>query len=250
MRSLRWDGGLPGPYRRRAPAPDQPAAPARPARVLVVEARDADRRRTVELLTAAGLVVAAEANGLVAARHALAAHSADVALVDIRLPDGSGLELCRALRAADPALRVIVRTEHDDRVTRVAAAVAGASGYLVHPADGTALEVAVRDVAAGGSLLEAERAAARRLLGDGSIDHSALGPLTERERTVRVLLLRGHSDAAIAELLGVDERSVRADVALLLTKLLLAPPSRRARRVGASLTTYLARLHRPESAWM
>lgn len=221
--------------------------------VLVVEDGVTARSRTVDsLCSAAGLVVVGAVGTLAAARAELrdVADRVAVALVDVRLPDGNGLELCRELRALHPGLRVLIFTDHDDHASRLAAAVAGASGYLLKDAPASAVTDAVRDVAAGCSFLDAETAAARRLLGRGSFDHSVLGPLTDRERTVRVLLLRGHSDAAIARLLEIDERTVRADVAMLLTKLLTAPGRSRRRRLGTPLSAYLARVHRPESAWM
>jgi DNA-binding NarL/FixJ family response regulator len=255
-------------WTRRAPsAVSTPSAPgtAGPAElvtqtadgtvgVLVVEDGVTARSRTIDsLASAAGLVVVGAVGTLAAARAQLRDAAADrvaVALVDVRLPDGNGLELCRELRARHPGLRVLIFTDHDDQASRLAAAVAGASGYLLKDAPASAVTDAVRDVAAGCSFLEAETAAARRLLGRGSFDHSVLGPLTDRERTVRVLLLRGHSDAAIARLLEVDERTVRADVAMLLTKLLTAPGRGRRRRLGAPLSAYLARVDRPDSAWM
>lgn len=207
-----------------------------PARVFVLEDHDVVRRGIIEALDAApDLRVVAHAATVSQARVALATAPADVAVIDIRLPDGNGLEYCRELHGHIPDLRVVIFSSIDDRVSRLAAAIAGARAYLPKTADARTLTATIHAVAAGTNLLAADIAAARAALCVDTLT-ADLGPLTTREGAVRDLLLIGRTNHEIAEILHLSDVNVRGDIAMILTKTLHHP--------GGSDTTHNNRRRR------
>jgi two-component system, NarL family, response regulator DevR len=149
----------------------------------------------------------------------------DVAVLDVRLPDGSGVETCREIRARDPRIRCLMLTSYADDEALFDAIMAGASGYVLKDIRGAELLTAVRDVAAGRSLLDpvaTERVLARLRGGDphgaGPADERLAG-LTDRERRILDLIGEGLTNRAIGEWLHLAEKTVKNYVSGLLTKL-------------------------------
>ena len=129
--------------------------PARPLRLLVVDDHEVVRQGLVGLLDRrSGFEVVAQA-GSVAESIALAArHEPDIVVMDVRLPDGSGIEACREIRAARPETRVVILTSYPDEEAVFSAIVAGASGYLLKQVRGRDLVAALEAVGRGDSLLD------------------------------------------------------------------------------------------------
>ena len=142
-----------------------------------------------------------------------------VAVLDARLPDGSGIEVCRAVRAIDPDIGALILTSYDDDEALFAAIMAGASGYVLkHEADHYLVD-AVRAVAAGDSFLTnaAQRALVRTWMEDDS--PGPREPLTPREQEVVKLIAEAHTNAQIAEILHLSEKTVESHRANVLRKL-------------------------------
>jgi two-component system response regulator DevR len=140
--------------------------------------------------------------------------------VDGRLPDGSGIEVCRQVRSADPGIEVLVLTSYDDDDALFAAIMAGASGYVLKQISGGDLVTAVRRVAAGQSMLDpavTDRVLHR--LRHGTERDPLTQHLTPKEEQVLGLVAKGMTNRQIAENLGVAEKTVKNYVSTLLAKL-------------------------------
>ena len=143
-----------------------------------------------------------------------------VAIVDGRLPDGSGIEVCRQVRSADPSIQVLVLTSYDDDDALFAAILAGASGYVLKQISGGDLVTAVRRVAAGQSMLDpAVTHRVLQRLRRGSDRDPLTRHLTPKEEQVLGLVAEGLTNRQIAERLGVAEKTVKNYVSTLLAKL-------------------------------
>ena len=189
-------------------------------RVALVDDHEVVRRGLRDLLDGEpGIEVVAEAGGVEEALARVAATSPDVVVVDVRLPDGDGVSLCRALRQLDPAPRCLVLTAFDDERALVEAIMAGASGYLLKQVRGQDLVDAVREVAAGRSLLDPVTTAhvLERMRESAKTDE--LAGLTERERDVLELMGEGLTNRQIAERLFLAEKTVKNYVTSVLAKL-------------------------------
>jgi DNA-binding NarL/FixJ family response regulator len=162
----------------------------------------------------------------------------DVVLMDLNLPDGSGVDATRDLLAAHPTIRVLVMTMSDDDDAVMAAMLAGARGYVVKGAGREELLQAVRTVAAGGAVFSprvADRLGAFFSGLAAQPGREAFPQLTEREREVLELLARGYDNRRIARELFLSDKTVRNHVSNVLTR--LDAPDRaeaiqRARRAG------------------
>ena len=191
-------------------------------RVLLVDDHEVVRRGLRDLLdTEDDVEVVAEAGnvdeGLVRARAA----EPDVAVVDMRLPDGDGLDLCRQLGGLAAGPRCLVLTAFDDEQALVGAINAGVSGYLLKQVRGQELVNAVREVAAGRSLLDPVTTG--RVL-DRMREAPARAPdeldvLTEQERRVLELIGEGLTNRQISEQLFLAEKTVKNYVTSVLAKL-------------------------------
>lgn len=194
-----------------------------PVRVLLVDDHEVVRRGLRDLLdTEQDVDVAAEAGGVGEALARARETRPDVAVVDMRLPDGDGLQLCRDLTAMDPAPRCLVLTAFDDEQALVGAINAGASGYMLKQVRGQDLVNAVREVAAGHSLLDPVTTGKvlDRLRRSPDRDEPAeLGELTEQERRVLELIGEGLANRQIAERLFLAEKTVKNYVTSVLAKL-------------------------------
>ncbi|MFO7193732.1 MULTISPECIES: response regulator transcription factor [Thermocrispum] len=157
------------------------------------------------------------------ARQALARIPAlrpDVAVLDVRLPDGDGVELCRELRGKLPELKCLMLTSSTDEQAMLEAVLAGAAGYVVKDIRSARLVEAIRLVAAGQSLLDARASAVllRRLRGDDA-DAGPLKDLSDRERELLELIGEGLTNRQIAERMYLAEKTVKNYVSRLLAKL-------------------------------
>ncbi|MFC4854749.1 response regulator [Actinophytocola glycyrrhizae] len=189
-------------------------------RVALVDDHEVVRRGLRDLLDGEpGIEVVAEAGGVEEALARVGATLPDVVVVDMRLPDGDGVGLCRALRQLEPPPRCLVLTAFDDERALVEAIMAGASGYLLKQVRGQELVDAVREVAAGRSLLDPVTTAhvLERMRKDAAADE--LAGLTERERAVLELMGEGLSNRQIAERLFLAEKTVKNYVTSVLAKL-------------------------------
>jgi two-component system response regulator DevR len=187
-------------------------------RVFLVDDHEVVRRGVAEVLEDdPGLVIAGEAGSVAEALARVPAVRPDVVLVDIRLPDGDGAEVCRRLRELLPGLRCMILTSFADADALAAAVRAGATGFLLKQVRGPALVSAVRTVAAGGTFFDevptsappAPRAAAE----------DRLGLLTDQERTVLRLIGEGLTNRQIGGRMGLAEKTVKNYTSHLLAKL-------------------------------
>lgn len=192
-------------------------------RVLIVDDHAVVRIGLKTLLAnTAGFRVVGEA-GTVAEAIALAVQARpDVVLMDVRLPDGSGVEACRRIKSDNSEIRVVMLTSYQDEEAIVGAVMAGASGYLLKQADSDRLTQAIRDAAAGESSLD-PRAAGTLLSQFRELSakqaEAELAGLTDRERRMLALIAEGYTNRAIGEVLHLSEKTVRNHVSQLLRKL-------------------------------
>jgi len=143
-----------------------------------------------------------------------------VAVLDGRLPDGSGIDVCRDVRSADPSIRALILTSYDDDEALFAAIMAGASGYMLKQARSAELVDALRRVAAGQSLLDpAVTARVLERVRTGRRDDDALAALTEQERKILAHIAEGMTNRQIAEKLFLAEKTVKNYVSQVLSKL-------------------------------
>jgi len=143
-----------------------------------------------------------------------------VALLDVRLPDGSGLDVCREVRARDRSIRVLMITSFDDEQALLGATLAGASGFVLKQVRGTDLARSVRRIAAGESLLDTARTdeLARRLRTPQPRD-PRLATLTGQEQRILDLIVDGMTNRQIGDRLHIAEKTVKNHVTNVLVKL-------------------------------
>ena len=142
----------------RATSPGEHADPAPrpegPVRVYLLDDHELVRRGLSELLsTEEGIEVVGDSGSATEAARRIPALRPHVAILDARLPDGSGIDVCREIRSKDPTIKVIILTSYDDEEALLSAIMAGASGYVLKEVRGTALVDGIRRVARGESLL-------------------------------------------------------------------------------------------------
>jgi DNA-binding NarL/FixJ family response regulator len=194
---------------------------ATPIRVFLLDDHEIARRGIRELLEAEGdIEVVGEASTADEATRGIAALRPDVAILDARLPDGSGIDVCRAVRSQDPTIRALILTSYDDDEALFAAIMAGAAGYVLKQVRGNDLVVTVRHVAAGQSTLDpgvTETVLER--LRSGPPTDPAVARLTGQERRILTLIGEGLTNRQIAQQLGLAEKTVKNYVSSLLAKL-------------------------------
>jgi DNA-binding NarL/FixJ family response regulator len=190
-------------------------------RVFLVDDHQMVRVGIAELLSGADdLEVVGDAASVAEALTLIPASGVDVAVLDIRLPDGNGIELCRELRSQLPDLRCLMLTSFTDDEALFDAIMAGASGFVLKRILGNDLVTAVRTVASGESLLDARTTSA--LLGRIRREREQGDPvrmLTEQERAVLDLIGDGLTNRQIAERMRLAEKTVKNYVSHLLAKL-------------------------------
>jgi len=189
--------------------------------VFLLDDHDIVRKGVRALLESAGDVeIVGEASTLSDARRLVPALAPDVLVLDVELPDGSGLDLCRDLKTLSPATRALVLTSVESEQTIVAAMKSGAVGYLLKQVEGTSLLSAVRTIARGHSLVDPSLA--RRMvdwMGQSSQAPDELAALTEQQLRILRLLAEGLTNREIGARLYLAEKTVKNHVTRILAKL-------------------------------
>jgi two-component system, NarL family, response regulator DevR len=190
-------------------------------RVFLVDDHEVVRRGVADLLEAhEDLEVVGDAGSVAEALARIPALTPDVAVLDVRLPDGTGVELCRDLRSRMPDLRCLMLTSYTDEQAMFDAVLAGASGFVIKDVRGNDIVNAVREVGAGRSLLDGRAATAlmSRLRGRAeAVD--PLAELTEKEREVLDHIGKGLTNREIGVQMFLAEKTVKNYVSALLAKL-------------------------------
>jgi DNA-binding NarL/FixJ family response regulator len=192
-------------------------------RLLVVDDHEVVRQGLVALLDRrAGFEVVAQAASVAEAITGAALHEPDLVIMDVRLPDGSGIEACREIRAARPETRVVMLTSYPDEEAVLSAIIAGASGYLLKQIRGRDLVSALEAVGRGESLLDSavtEKVLERvRRMASGSATDE-LADLTSQERRILLLVAEGKTNKEIAAEIFLSDKTVKNYVSSILAKL-------------------------------
>jgi len=209
-----------------AQVPDSGSTPeprTTPLTVLVVDDHEVvregivsslDRRESFHVVAQAGTV----AEAIAAAKR----YQPDLVVMDVRLPDGSGVEACREIRSDHPDTRVVMLTSYPDEEAVLSAIVAGASGYLLKETRLRDLVKALETVGAGGSLLDPAVTGkvldrVRRMANDD--DDDELARLTSQERRILLLVAEGKTNREIAAEVFLSDKTVKNYVSSILSKL-------------------------------
>jgi two-component system, NarL family, response regulator DevR len=189
-------------------------------RVFLLDDHEVVRRGVADLLEVEpDLTVVGEASTAAEALARVPAARPDVAVLDVRLPDGDGVSVCRELRSQLPDLRCLMLTSFDDDDALFDAIMAGASGYVLKQIRGTDLVGAVRTVASGQSLLDPRTTAQVLDRLRGATARGPVDSLSDQERTVLVLIGEGLTNRQIGERMFLAEKTVKNYVSHLLAKL-------------------------------
>jgi len=191
-------------------------------RIFLVDDHEIVRRGVADLFDdERDLEIVGEAATVAEALTRIPHRQVDVAVLDVRMPDGNGVELCRDLRSQLPDLRCLILTSYSDDEALLNAIMAGASGFVLKQVLGSDLITAVRKVGAGESLLDSRTTAAlmKRIRHQAKDDGGPLAELTDQERAVFDLVGAGLTNRQIAERLFLAEKTVKNYVSHLLAKL-------------------------------
>jgi two-component system response regulator DevR len=190
-------------------------------RVFLLDDHEIVRRGVKELLEAEGdLEVVGEAGTAAQALARIPPTRPDVAVLDVRLPDGDGVQVCREIRSAHPEIHCLMLTSFADDEALFQAIVAGASGYVLKQIKGADVVEAVRAVAGGRSLLDPSvTARVLERLRSGSEEDQLLARLSPQERNILRLIADGLTNRQIAEEVHLAEKTVKNYVSNLLSKL-------------------------------
>ena len=189
-------------------------------RLLLVDDHEIVRRGLRELLEANSDLTVTHQAGTLEAALALDCSDVDVAVLDVRLPDGSGVDLCRSLREAYPHLNCLMLTSFADNEALNASVLAGAQGYVLKNVRGDDLVNSIRRVAQGEMLLSSEQIErARERLRRQITEDMRLESLSAQERRILELLSEGLSNREIGEVMFLAEKTVKNYVSNLLAKL-------------------------------
>ncbi|MFD9220708.1 response regulator [Streptomyces sp. NPDC060064] len=203
---------------------DLETSPRKPIRVFLLDDHEVVRRGVSDLLDAEpDIEVVGEAGTTEQALARGPALRPDVAVLDVRLPDGDGITVCRELRSRMPDLACLMLTSFDDDDALLDAIMAGAAGYVLKEIKGSALVAAVRTVSSGQSMLDP--ATTTRLMsslrGDSpqNTEAGALSGLSTRQREILDLIGEGLTNSQIGKRLYLAEKTVKNNVSRLLAKL-------------------------------
>jgi DNA-binding NarL/FixJ family response regulator len=195
----------------------------RAMRLLVVDDHEVVRQGLVALLDRrAGFEVVAQAGTVAEAIAAAVRFEPDVVVMDVRLPDGSGIEACREIRSTRPATRVVMLTSYPDEEAVLSAIIAGASGYLLKQVRGRDLVSALESVGRGDSLLDpavTERVLQRVRSAASGGGNDELSELTPQERRILMLVAEGMTNKEIASDVFLSDKTVKNYVSSILSKL-------------------------------
>jgi DNA-binding NarL/FixJ family response regulator len=215
-----------------------------PVTLLVVDDHEVVRQGLVALLARRpGFQVVAEAGTVAEAVESARRFQPDLVIMDVRLPDGSGIEACREIRADLPDTRVVMLTSYPDEDAVLSAIVAGASGYLLKQVRARDLVAALETVARGESLLDPAVTGrvldrVRRIATSSEPDE--LAQLTPQEQKILLLVAEGKTNKEIAAEVFLSDKTVKNYVSSILAKLNLE------RRAQAA--AYMARVRNPGSS--
>jgi two-component system response regulator DevR len=188
-------------------------------RVFLLDDHDIVRRGLHDLLdTKADIQVVGDSGSARQAARTIPELKPDVMVLDVQLQDGSGVQVCREVRSADPSIRGLLLTSYEDHEAAAAAILAGAAGYVVKLAGSLDIIDAIRRVGAGRSLLqtaETEHASAQLRARLRNVSPA----FTDQEQQVMAHVIEGLTNREIAERLGVADRVLDADVAELIERL-------------------------------
>ena len=189
--------------------------------VYLLDDHEVVRRGLRELLEVeADLDVVGESGSAPEAARRIPALRPDVMVLDGRLPDGSGVEVCRQVRSIDPGIRGIILTSYDDEAALTAAVAAGAAGYILKDIRGSDLVDSIRRVAAGESLLDPDVVARLRAQwGHRNPLDPRLAALSPQERRILECIGEGLTNRQIGETLSLAEKTVKNYVTSVLAKL-------------------------------
>lgn len=190
-------------------------------KVFVLDDHEIVRRGLAEVLRGqADVKIVGEAGTAAEALSRISATMPDVAVVDLRLPDGSGIDVCREIRARHPSVHCLILTSIDDEAAIVAAVIAGADGYVLKQIRGPSLIDAIRRVAAGESLLDASvTAQVLNHLREEQQADERLGALNIQERRILNLIADGLTNREIGQRLFLAEKTIKNNVSGVLNKL-------------------------------
>jgi len=196
--------------------PDQPRI-----RVFLLDDHEIVRRGLRDLLEAEDdLVVVGESDSASEAERIIPVLRPDVAVLDARLPDGSGIDVCRTIRSKDPSIQALILTSYDDEQALFAAIMAGAAGYVLKQVRSHDLVEAIRTVARGQSLIDP--AVTANMLDRPQSEPekpNELASLTDREKDILALIAEGLTNRQIGQRLFIAEKTVKNYVSSLLGKL-------------------------------
>jgi two-component system, NarL family, response regulator DevR len=190
-------------------------------RIFLLDDHEIVRRGVADLLNSVpDFDVVGEAGTVAEALRRIPAVEPDVAILDGRLPDGSGIEVCRIIREQNPEVKCLILTSYDDDEAIFAAVLAGAAGYVLKQIRGSNLIDAVRQVAAGQSLLDPTvTARVLQRIREGKQEDARLASLNAQERKILILIAEGLTNRQIGERLFLAEKTVKNNVSSLLAKL-------------------------------
>ncbi|UTT61882.1 LuxR C-terminal-related transcriptional regulator [Microcella humidisoli] len=191
-----------------------------PVRVFLLDDHEIVRRGIADLLEQEdGITVVGEAGLATGAAGAILGSTATVAVLDGRLPDGSGIDVCRDVKSARPEIGCLILTSYDDDEAVLAAVLAGADGYLLKEVRATGIVDAIRRVSAGESLLDPTLAEGVMSRIGAAAPASPLDALTPRETEILALIAKGLSNREIGSALFLAEKTVKNYVSGILAKL-------------------------------
>jgi len=190
-------------------------------KVFLLDDHEIVRRGLRDLLEAEDdLVVIGESGSAREAERIIPALRPQVAVLDARLPDGSGIDVCRTIRSRDPSIHALILTSYDDDQALFAAIMAGAAGYVLKQVRSNELVQAIRTVARGQSLLDpAVTAKVLQRLRSGTAEPEEFADLTAREKEILRLIAEGLTNRQIGQRLFIAEKTVKNYVSSLLAKL-------------------------------
>ena len=191
-------------------------------RVFLLDDHEVVRRGLAALLESSGdIEVIGESGSAPEAARRIPALRPDVAVLDARLPDGNGIDVCRDIRSADPSIKALILTSYQDDEALFSAIMAGAAGYVLKQIRGNDLIDAIRRVAAGQSLLDpaVTQQVLTRIREGNEHTPSELARLTGQERRILELIAQGMTNRQIGEEMFLAEKTVKNYVSSLLSKL-------------------------------
>jgi two-component system response regulator DevR len=190
-------------------------------RVFLLDDHEIVRRGLRDLLESAGMEVVGDAGTVAHALARIPALRPDVCVLDARLPDGSGIDVCREIRSRDPSIRALILTSYDDDEALFAAIMAGAAGYVLKQVGGTDLVDGIRHIAAGNSMLDpaVTTRVLERLRSGAAEQPDELAELTDQERKILELIAEGLTNRQIGERMFLSEKTIKNYVSNVLAKL-------------------------------